>query len=168
VVVWEFWSRIDSPFGPLDIVSNESHITAVHFWGREMPPPREMPHLDAPSVLVEAAAQLQAYFGGHLTRFDLPLAPGGTEFQRAAWQALCEIPYGETITYGEQARRIGRPTATRAIGAANGRNPIPVIVPCHRVIGADGSLTGFALGTEMKRGLLEHEQRVRMAARGAA
>ena len=159
---------MQSPYGALDIVSNESHITAVHFWGRDTVPPTETSGLEAPPVLVEAAAQLQAYFEGRLMRFDLPLAPDGTEFQRAAWQALCEIPFGDTITYAEQARRIGRPTATRAIGAANGRNPIPVIVPCHRVIGADGSLTGFALGTEMKRGLLEHEQRVRAATRGAA
>lgn len=159
---------MDSPFGPLDIVSNESHITAVHFWGRDIVPPTETPGLEPPSVLAEAAAQLQAYFDGRLTRFDVPVAPEGTEFQRAAWQALCEIPFGETITYAEQARRIGRPTATRAIGAANGRNPIPVIVPCHRVIGSDGSMTGFALGTDMKRGLLEHEQRVSAVTRGAA
>lgn len=159
---------MDSPFGPLDIVSNESHITAVHFWGRDIVPPTETRGLEPPPVLAEAAAQLQAYFDGRLTRFDVPVAPEGTEFQRAAWQALCEIPFGETITYAEQARRIGRPTATRAIGAANGRNPIPVIVPCHRVIGSDGSMTGFALGTDMKRGLLEHEQRVSAVTRGAA
>ena len=107
------------------------------------------------------------YFGGLRTAFDLPIDVDGTDFQHAAWTVLSQIPHGETISYGEQARRMGRPTAVRAVGAANGRNPIPVIVPCHRVIGANGSLTGFAGGIEIKPWLLDHEKRV-SATRGAA
>lgn len=168
MVVSEFWSFVDTPIGTLEIVANESHITEVIFFGGIIEPGPTPTSFEGPHVIHEAIDQLRAYFDGRLTRFDLPLAPAGTEFQRAAWQALREIPFGETITYGEQARRIGRPTATRAIGAANGRNPIPVIVPCHRVIGSDGSLTGFALGTDVKRHLLEHEKRVRVQRRGAA
>lgn len=105
----------------------------------------------------EAIAQLDAYFEGRLRRFDLALAPEGTPFQREVWSALTDIPYGETVSYSELARRLGRPAASRAVGAANGRNPIPIIVPCHRVIGANGSLTGFGGGLGIKRRLLELE-----------
>jgi len=105
----------------------------------------------------EVRAQLADYFGGRLTGFDLPLAMHGSPFQLRVWRALVEIPYGETISYGELARRIGRPADPRAVGQANGRNPIAVIVPCHRVIGADGSLTGYGGGLERKRQLLELE-----------
>jgi methylated-DNA-[protein]-cysteine S-methyltransferase len=104
-----------------------------------------------------ARAQLGEYFAGERTRFSLPLAPTGTEFQRRVWAALAEIPYGTTIDYGELARRIGRPGAARAVGAANGRNPISIIVPCHRVVGAGGALTGYSGGLERKRLLLELE-----------
>lgn len=160
---------VDSPFGSLSLVTTESHLVALHFPGRGDATGVGRVASGVPSPLqAEAAAQLRAWFDGRLTTFDLPLDPGGTEFQRAAWRELCAIPFGETITYGEQARRIGRPTAVRAIGAANGRNPIPIVVPCHRVVGADGSLTGFALGTEVKQRLLEHERRVSAAAKGAA
>lgn len=105
----------------------------------------------------DAIAQLEAYFAGRLRRFDLVLAPEGTPFQREVWSALTAIPYGETISYSELARRLGRPAASRAVGAANGRNPIPIIIPCHRVIGANGSLTGFGGGLGIKRRLLELE-----------
>jgi len=105
----------------------------------------------------EAIAQLDAYFAGRLHRFDLALAPEGTPFQREVWSALTTIPYGETVSYGELARHLGRPVASRAVGAANGRNPIPIIIPCHRVVGADGSLTGFGGGLAIKRRLLELE-----------
>jgi methylated-DNA-[protein]-cysteine S-methyltransferase len=98
--------------------------------------------------------QLDAYFAGRLRRFELPLAPEGTPFQREVWSALTTIPYGETVSYGELARQVGRPNACRAVGAANGRNPIPIIIPCHRVIGADGSLTGFGGGLPIKQRLL--------------
>ena len=108
-------------------------------------------------VLGRAAAQLRSYFAGERDGFDLPLAPHGTEFQRAIWQRLCAIPRGDTATYGEVARDVGRPRAARATGAAIGRNPLAVVIPCHRVIGADGSLTGFASGLRRKRWLLEHE-----------
>lgn len=110
--------------------------------------------------LETAVAQLSEYFGGERSRFELTLVVTGTEFQRAAWGVLGEIGYGEVISYGEQARRIGRPTAVRAIGAANGRNRFPIVVPCHRVVGADGSLTGYAGGVDVKRWLLEHERAV--------
>ena len=109
-------------------------------------------------VLDEAARQLEAYFAGELVTFDLPLELDGTEFQRHCWLALASIPYGQTVSYGEQARRLGLgPEAARAVGAANGQNPLPIVLPCHRVIGADGSLTGFGGGLHVKRFLLEHE-----------
>ncbi len=110
-------------------------------------------------VLRRASEQLEEYFAGERMRFDIPLDPRGTPFQRAAWQYLSKIPYGATRTYGEQAAAIGRPKASRAVGAANGRNPLSVVVPCHRVIGANGALTGFAGGLRIKRFLLEHEAR---------
>ena len=105
----------------------------------------------------EVVAQLEAYFAGKLRRFDVALAPEGTPFQREVWSALTEIPYGETVSYGGLALRLGRSNATRAVGAANGSNPIPIIIPCHRVIGADGSLTGFGGGLAIKRRLLDLE-----------
>ncbi len=105
----------------------------------------------------DALAQLEAYFAGELRKFDLALAPEGTPFQREVWSTLTTIPYGETVSYGELARRLDRTTASRAVGAANGRNPIPIIIPCHRVIGADGSLTGFGGGLAIKRRLLDLE-----------
>ncbi|GAB4192154.1 MAG: methylated-DNA--[protein]-cysteine S-methyltransferase [Phycisphaeraceae bacterium] len=112
-------------------------------------------------IILDAIEQLQAYFAGRLTRFDLPVNPGGTDFQRRAWHELQRIPFGETMTYGEQARRMKAPKACRAVGRANGANPIPIIIPCHRVIGADGKLTGFSSGLWIKRWLLEHESRQR-------
>jgi methylated-DNA-[protein]-cysteine S-methyltransferase len=110
-------------------------------------------------VLERTAAQLAAYFAGELTTFDLPLAAPGTAFQRRVWQALVEIPFGEARSYGEVARAIGHPTASRAVGAANGKNPLAIVVPCHRVIGAGGQLTGYAGGLPIKRWLLDHERR---------
>jgi methylated-DNA-[protein]-cysteine S-methyltransferase len=105
-----------------------------------------------------AARQLAAYFAGQLTRFSLPLSPRGTEFQRQVWAALQEIPYGQTVTYGQLAADLGRPAASRAVGLANGRNPVSIVVPCHRVIGSDGSLTGYGGGLDRKRYLLDLEQ----------
>jgi methylated-DNA-[protein]-cysteine S-methyltransferase len=112
---------------------------------------------DDPQRTARAREQLQAYARGELRAFDLPLAPAGTAWQRAVWQALTEIPYGETISYGELAALLGRPQAARAVGHANGSNPIPLIVPCHRVVGADGSLTGYGGGLDIKERLLAHE-----------
>ena len=115
---------------------------------------------DEVDAFVQAAKQLRAYFAGERQTFDLPLAPHGTEFQQSVWSELQRIPYGETTTYSKIAERIGRPAAVRAVGAANGANPIPIVIPCHRVIGASGSLTGFGGGLDVKRRLLAMEARL--------
>ena len=115
-------------------------------------------------VLARAVMQLTEYFAGERRDFDLPLAPSGTEFQRTVWHALADIPFGATCSYGDLARAVGRPAASRAVGAANGKNPIAIILPCHRVIGASGELTGYGGGLPMKRWLLDHEARVAGAA----
>lgn len=117
------------------------------------------------TALQEPLGRMEAYFAGELRDFGLPLRPEGTEFQRLVWRGLLEIPYGATMSYAELARRIGRPGAARAVGAANGRNPIAIIAPCHRVIGANGSLTGFGGGLDRKEWLLDHEREV-LRARG--
>jgi methylated-DNA-[protein]-cysteine S-methyltransferase len=145
-------SVVDSPIGPLGLVASDDALSAVLFDGRRVRPEGRSP------VLTEAAHQLDAYFDGDLVTFDLPLELHGTEFQRRCWLALATIPYGQTVSYGEQARRLGLGSdAARAVGAANGRNPLPIVLPCHRVLGADGSLTGFGGGLPVKRFLLEHE-----------
>lgn len=113
-----------------------------------------------PAVLVEAARQLSAYFAGELTDFDLPLAPRGTDFQRLVWAQLLGVPFGATTSYGQLATRLGNPGASRAVGLANGRNPISIVVPCHRVVGSTGALTGYGGGIERKRALLALEERV--------
>jgi methylated-DNA-[protein]-cysteine S-methyltransferase len=153
------YTEIDSPIGPLLLKTDGEALTAIYM---DVPnrPPRDLDECvrDAGAgPLPQAARQLEEYFKGERREFDLPLRMHGTEFQRRAWQSLREIPYGETRSYGEQAKRIGNPNASRAVGLANGRNPIPIVVPCHRVIGADGSLTGFGGGIERKRWLLAHE-----------
>ena len=111
----------------------------------------------ADAIEREAESQLRAYFAGELTRFDLPLSPRGTEFQRRVWDAVARVPYGTTTTYSAVAATLGRPSACRAVGAANGRNPLPIVVPCHRVVGASGALTGYGGGLERKRALLDLE-----------
>jgi methylated-DNA-[protein]-cysteine S-methyltransferase len=147
-----------SPVGPLRLAAEDDGLRLIEF-----PDPR---HPVAPeddweegdnAVLAMTRAQLGEYFAGTRRAFDLPLAPRGTAFQRAVWRALATIPYGETISYRALAERIGQPSAMRAVGAANGRNPLPIVVPCHRVIGADGSLTGFGGGLPTKRFLLQLE-----------
>ena len=149
---------LDTPIGPLTLEAGEAGLRTVWFGARA--PTAEAPRGDHP-VLSAAARQLGEYFAGERRVFDLPLdVSSGTEFQRDAWLALAEIPYGETTTYGAQARRLGRPDAVRAVGAANGQNPLPVVLPCHRVIGADGSLTGFGGGLATKRALLDLEHGV--------
>lgn len=145
----------DSPLGPVRLDARGDALTAIHL-GADPPAPGHAGG-DAP-VLAEARAQLEAYFAGTRRAFDLPLAPDGTPFQRRVWDALVAIPFGETISYGELARRIGKPHASRAVGVANSKNPIAIVVPCHRVIGADGSLTGYAGGLPIKRWLLDHER----------
>ena len=141
---------IDSPVGPLTLIEREGALVRLAFGAHG---PSELPT----PLLARATEQLNEYFMGTRHGFDLPLAPIGTPFQLACWRALAEIPYGETRSYGQQADRIGKPDRARAVGAANGANPIAIILPCHRVIGADGSLTGFGGGLETKRRLLDLE-----------
>lgn len=152
-----------SPLGRLTLVASDAGLRALLLPGERPDRVRLGPVGDDPGaaprhrILASACHQLDEYFGGRRTEFDVPLDPRGTEFQLRAWQALRAIPYGETATYAEQARRIGSPSAVRAVGAANGRNPLSIVVPCHRVVGADGSLTGYAGGVEAKRFLLSLE-----------
>ena len=160
---------IPSPVGPMQAFASDRGVRAIVFADSdparngvdgEVMTGKRVPaaHQD---LLKAVAAQLADYFAHNLTTFDLPLDPLGTEFQQQAWQALGQIPFGQTRSYAEQARAIGRPSAVRAIGAANGRNPLTIVVPCHRVIGANGLLTGFAGGLHRKRALLEHEGALR-------
>ncbi len=152
-----YWHEIDSPVGRLLLAGDGRSLIHLGFQSG----PR--PQVPAGGWVADAApfgaaiGQLGEYFAGRRRSFDLPLAPRGTEFQRRVWRALTGIPYGTTISYGELARRIGRPSASRAVGLANGANPLPIVVPCHRVIGADGSLTGFGGGLPIKRKLLALE-----------
>jgi methylated-DNA-[protein]-cysteine S-methyltransferase len=153
--------HLDSPIGVLTLIASPDGLTHVLFEGQEpvdVGLPDDLPEVDDDPALEAAAAQLDEYFAGDRRAFDVPLDLRGTEFQRDAWLALARVPYGETRTYGEQAEVIGRPGAQRAVGAANGRNPIPVILPCHRIIGADGSLTGFGGGLDVKQRLLDLER----------
>jgi methylated-DNA-[protein]-cysteine S-methyltransferase len=150
---------IDSPYGELTLVGSDAGLAAILWEGDDparVPLGPVTPAPDHP-VLAAAAAQLAEYFAGERTRFDLPLDFRGTDFQKSVWAALLTIPFGETRSYADIARQLGRPAAVRAVGAANGRNPISIVAPCHRVIGADGSLTGFAGGLAAKRRLLQHE-----------
>src|SRR3954470_21090114 len=152
-------TTIDSPVGDLLLMSDGTSLTGLHTDNdKHRPAPQDdWIHDLAAEPFARTIAQLLAYFDGRLTKFDLPLAAEGTVFQTEVWKELCNIPYGQTISYAELARRIGRPTASRAVGHCNARNPISIIVPCHRVIGADSSLTGYAGGLDRKRALLAHE-----------
>lgn len=146
---------IDTPIGPLRLEGDNEGLQRIVFLDGEKKSPRDSSR--SPPVLKAAREQLIAYFDGQLKAFDLPLSPRGTEFQQAVWQALAEIPWGETRSYREIAEVIDRPKAVRAVGAANGANPLPIVLPCHRVIGADGSLTGYAGGLDRKKALLTLE-----------
>jgi methylated-DNA-[protein]-cysteine S-methyltransferase len=152
-----YWHEMTSPVGKLLLVGDGSHLKHIHFQSgphHSIPPDGWV----ADGAPFEAVLnQLSEYFAGSRRSFDLSLAAEGTEFQRAVWHSLTAIPYGETISYGELARRIGKPGASRAVGLANGANPLPIVVPCHRVIGADGSLTGFGGGLAIKQRLLRLE-----------
>lgn len=154
------YTRMDSPIGELVLTSNGDALTQV-IMQSERHGSRLAGHIDTwrhdDKKLAQAHKQLAAYFAGELREFDLVLAAEGTAFQHRVWAALREIAYGATASYGEIARRIGQPSASRAVGLANGSNPIPIIVPCHRVIGANGSMTGFGGGIPRKRWLLAHE-----------
>lgn len=144
---------LDSPLGTLTLGSDGAALTCV--WFGDLP---GAPVHDPDEVVRAAAKQLREFFAGTRRAFDLPLAPQGTPFQLRVWRALCEIPYGETESYGALAKRVGRPGGARAVGLANGKNPHAIIVPCHRVIGSDGSLTGYGGGLPNKRWLLSFER----------
>lgn len=154
------FTTIPSPVGALTLVGAGDELVGLYFDGDANGAPRAGWARDE-RRLRPAAVQLQEYFVGKRTRFDLPLAPRGTAFQKAVWAALLRIPFGETASYGDIARAIGKPAASRAIGGANHRNPIAIVIPCHRVIGADGSLTGYGGGLDHKRLLLQLEARAR-------
>lgn len=152
-------SVMQSPIGPLTIVATDGALVAILMDGHRRPPVPESAWGErVDDALPDATRQLEEYFAGKRQAFDLPLAPSGTEFQRRVWAALTEIPYGETRSYGQIATAIGQPGASRAVGMANGRNPVSIVVPCHRVVGASGSLTGYAGGPERKQFLLDLER----------
>jgi methylated-DNA-[protein]-cysteine S-methyltransferase len=159
------FARVETPIGPLTLVASDRGLRGVLFAGQAVPSDA----VSGPDPVIDAAArQLREWFAGARTAFDLPLdLAGATAFQGRAWLALAEIPYGTTRSYGEQARVLGAPRAARAVGAANGRNPLPVVLPCHRLVGADGALTGFAGGLPVKRALLAHEAATAAAADSA-
>ncbi|PZO53348.1 MAG: cysteine methyltransferase [Alphaproteobacteria bacterium] len=146
----------ESPVGKLTLTSNGAAITAIEFDNPRHPLPPQPRGED--KIIDAARRQLDQYFAGKRREFDLPLAPQGTVFQQSVWAALQTIPYGATRSYGQQAAAIGKPAAVRAVGLANGRNPISIVIPCHRVIGANGSLTGYGGGVERKKLLLDLEQ----------
>lgn len=150
------YTFVDTPIGSILVAGDADAVHQIHFAGAT--PEDDWTRDD--EALKYATVQLRSYFAGKRRDFALPLAPQGTEFQQAVWTALQQIPFGGTTTYAELARVIGRPNAVRAVGAANGANPIPIVIPCHRVIGSSGSLTGFGGGLPTKRWLLEHEARI--------
>lgn len=152
-----YWHEIDSPVGRLLLAGDGTSLVQVCFQSGPRPVQPHDGWVADRAPFRTVMTQLAEYFAGKRRKFELPLAPRGTEFQRRVWRALTEIPYGKTVSYGELARRIDKPSASRAVGLANGANPLPIIVPCHRVIGADGSLTGFGGGLPIKRKLLALE-----------
>ena len=155
-------SRIESPLGPLTLAATARGLAGVWFDGQDHHPLQLQAPVDATHpLLVRAAAELAAYWADAGHRFLLPLDPQGSDFQQAVWRALLEIAPGARSTYGAVAQRIGRPDAVRAVGGAIGRNPIGIIVPCHRVVGKDGTLTGYAGGLPRKQALLQHEEALR-------
>jgi methylated-DNA-[protein]-cysteine S-methyltransferase len=145
---------LDTPIGPLVLAGDRDALRTIRFHGES-----EADWIVDRAPFKRAIEQLRAYFAAELTAFDLPLAPAGTPFQQSVWRALLAIPYGETASYRAIAARIGKPQAVRAVGAANGANPIPIVIPCHRVIGSNGRLTGFGGGLETKEKLLKLESR---------
>lgn len=153
------YALVPSPLGPLLLTGDDGVLTSLSLHGqRDLAVVEQVGRRDD-GPFAAAAAQLDAYFAGRLQQFDLRLAPAGTPFQQAVWSALRDIPYGNTTSYGKLARRVGRPGAARAVGLANGSNPIAIIIPCHRVIGADGRLTGYGGGLGRKQHLLALERR---------
>ena len=154
-----YFTRLESPIGALTLVSDGAALTGLYMnEHKHGPTPDGWEEKSDVAPFAEAKRQLSEYFAGERTTFDLPLAADGTAFQQRVWQELCNIAYGETISYGELARRLGEPNASRAVGMANGRNPVSIVVPCHRVIGANGKLTGYGGGMERKAFLLALEK----------
>lgn len=154
-------TQLDSPIGRLRLVATDQGLSRLLFDGQadaDLRSDGDSTRTDDHPVLAAATTQLEEYFAGQRQEFDVPLDLAGTEFQRAAWSALASVPYGETRSYRQQAEAVGRPKAVRAIGAANGRNPVPIVLPCHRIVGSDGSLTGYGGGLPIKEYLLNHEQ----------
>ncbi len=162
------FTTVESPVGVLTLSGSDGVLTGLYMHDQRHAPALPADYVRDDFAFEDVVAQLEAYFAGALTEFDVELEPQGTEFQRRVWAGLREIPYGETISYGELARRVGSPRASRAVGLANGRNPLGIIVPCHRVIGADGRLTGYGGGIDRKAWLLEHERAHRASANGAS
>lgn len=152
-----WFTELESPVGPLRLAADEEGLRRIDFLGAGRTKP-EADWVEAAGPLAEVAEQLRAYFEGDRRDFELRLSPRGTPFQRGVWRRLCEIPYGETISYAELATRVGNPKASRAVGLANGRNPIPIVIPCHRVIGKSGSLVGYGGGLPIKEKLLALER----------
>ncbi|MER6271577.1 methylated-DNA--[protein]-cysteine S-methyltransferase [Streptomyces sp900105755] len=148
----------DSPYGPLTLVAEDGTLCGLYMENQRHRPPEETFGARDDSLFTGAAEQLTAYFEGELTEFTVELRLNGTPFQRSVWEQLCLIPYGETRSYGQLAEALGNPQASRAVGLANGRNPVSIIVPCHRVIGASGSLTGYGGGLPRKQRLLDFER----------
>lgn len=153
-----YYTYYQSPHGQMTIQANDIGLLGAWFEIQTTQPQELGAHSDDHAILNQAKIQLEEYFSGSRTQFDLPLAAKGTDFQQSVWQALCKIPYGETWSYQQLADEIGNPKAVRAVGLANGKNPISVIVPCHRVIGKNGKLTGYAGGVETKEKLLQLER----------
>lgn len=155
-----YYTQVGSPLGPLLLTSNGRSLTGLYLEGQKNGPQQTAAWQEAGHIelFTQVREQLIDYFGHQRQSFTLPLETQGTKFQQSVWQTLCQIPFGETISYGELAQIIGKPTASRAVGAANGRNPIAIVIPCHRVIGRNGKLTGYAGGAGRKQWLLDHEQ----------
>ena len=163
------YAYLDTPIGTLLIAGDANAVLQITFPSRGKAAKAEAGWVESQRGPVgEAIRQLREYFAGKRTGFDLPLAPRGTEFQRSVWRQLQEIPYGETISYGELARRVGNPKASRAVGSANGANPLPIVIPCHRVIAGDGTLGGFGGGLPTKQTLLALEQKTSIGNRAVA
>ncbi len=154
-----FYTTIESPVGPLLLAGDSSAVRLVSFVSSKRSALPQVSWKQDRAPFAEVIRQLRAYFRGELKKFNLPLAMEGTDFQLRVWNALRAIPYGETVSYAQLAERIGNPKAVRAVGSANGSNPIPIIIPCHRVVGSNGSLTGFGGGLSTKRKLLELESK---------
>jgi methylated-DNA-[protein]-cysteine S-methyltransferase len=160
------WTRIPSPIGNLILVMEEGTLREIRFTSGSSPGEPPADAVEDAKPLRRVAQQLAEYFAGKRREFDLPLAPRGTPFQRRVWDELLSVTYGRTATYGEIARAIGNPKGVRAVGLANGRNPIPIVIPCHRIIGSNGTLTGYGGGLPIKRQLLELEGVLPGEARG--